>query len=153
MSSQRGNVQRNRPQKYKNTVAFKNNRHDTSKKTASLNQLEMGGLCTRCKAKIEWKIRYKKYKALTKPRTCVRCGQRNVKRAYFSACESCIYTFSICGKCGMEVNTAPPLRALEEAQSLIAVQETLLRMTESKTNEPETWGPGGSDDPGDESQQ
>lgn len=69
MSSQRGNVQRNRPQKYQNTFAFKNNMHDTSKKTTSLNRLEMDGLCARCKAIIEWKIRYKKYKPLTKPRT------------------------------------------------------------------------------------
>ncbi|VDM18011.1 unnamed protein product [Hydatigera taeniaeformis] len=69
MSSQRGNAQRNRPQKHKNSVAFRNNKYDTSKKTASLNQLEMDGLCTRCREIIEWKIRYKKYKSLTKPRT------------------------------------------------------------------------------------
>ncbi|EUB62939.1 hypothetical protein EGR_02380 [Echinococcus granulosus] len=69
MSSQRGNTQRSRPQKYQNTSAFKNNMHDTSKKTALLNQLEMDGLCARCEAIIEWKIRYKKHKPLTKPRT------------------------------------------------------------------------------------
>ncbi|VDK32769.1 unnamed protein product [Taenia asiatica] len=77
----------------------------------------MDGLCARCKAIIEWKIRYKKYKPLTKPRTCVKCGQRSVKRAYFTTCESCISALNICGKCAMEVNTVPPLSALEQGET------------------------------------
>lgn len=90
--------------------------HDTSKKTALLNQLEMDGLCARCEAIIEWKIRYKKHKPLTKPRTCIRCGQRSVKRAYFTTCELCISAFNTCGKCGQEINAVPPLPALEQGE-------------------------------------
>ncbi|CDS36984.1 protein of unknown function DUF2039 [Echinococcus multilocularis] len=76
----------------------------------------MDGLCARCEAIIEWKIRYKKYKPLTKPRTCVRCGQRSVKRAYFTTCELCISALNTCGKCGQEINAVPPLPALEQGE-------------------------------------
>ena len=69
MSTERGNVQRQRPQKYMNATAFKNNAHHTSSQIVTLNELETPGLCHRCRSIIEWKVRYKKYKPLTNPRT------------------------------------------------------------------------------------
>jgi hypothetical protein len=65
MSTQKGNSNRNRPQKYKNTKAFKNDLHDTSHTTKLINSLEFYGLCKRCKEIIDWKVKYKKYKPLT----------------------------------------------------------------------------------------
>jgi hypothetical protein len=69
MSSQRGNVARTRTQKYKNKSAFKNDLHDKSQKTQMIKSLVPVGLCLRCKEKIEWKIKYKKYKPLSQPAT------------------------------------------------------------------------------------
>ena len=68
MSSQKGNLKKTGPPKYKNERAFKNNLHDTSKKQKEINSLEFHGLCEHCKGVIEWKVKYKKYKPLTAPK-------------------------------------------------------------------------------------
>lgn len=65
MSSQRGNTARKRPQKHKNSRAFKNDLHDCSQKIKMINSLQLTGLCARCKETIEWKIKYRKYKPLS----------------------------------------------------------------------------------------
>ncbi|KAH9520274.1 hypothetical protein Btru_060406 [Bulinus truncatus] len=99
MSSQRGNVARTRQQKYTNSKAFKNNLHDTSKKTKDINNVIPVGLCQRCKEIIEWKIKYKKYKPLSQPATCIRCHSKTVKRAYYTVCQPCSEQAQVCGKC------------------------------------------------------
>ena len=68
MSTQRGNVQKAGPPKYQNKTKFRNDLHESSQKTKSLNELDITGVCVRCKAIIEWKIKYKKYKQLTQPK-------------------------------------------------------------------------------------
>lgn len=68
MSSQRGNVKKQKAQKHQNTKAFKNNLHDTSGKAKLINSLQVTQCCARCTEVIEWKIRYKKYKPLTVPK-------------------------------------------------------------------------------------
>ena len=68
MSSQKGNAQRNRPQKHKNVRVFKNDLYDTSHICKKINQLEFYGLCAHCKDIIDWKVKYKKYKLLTVPK-------------------------------------------------------------------------------------
>lgn len=68
MSSQKGNVNRTRPQKHTNIHAFKNSMHDTTRLTQMLNSLEIHGVCARCKDQIEWRIKYKKYKPLASPK-------------------------------------------------------------------------------------
>lgn len=69
MSSQKGNVRKCRPQKYQNKSAFKNVYHDTSKRTKEIVNTVVAGVCARCKDIIDWKIKYKKYKPLTQPKT------------------------------------------------------------------------------------
>ena len=68
MSSQRGNAQKKKSQKHKNTTVFKNDLHDTSTKMKKINSLEHYGVCTRCKDIVDWKVKYKKYKPLTIPK-------------------------------------------------------------------------------------
>lgn len=68
MSTQRGNSHRTRPQKHKNTHAFKNNMHDTTGVTQMLNSLDIYGVCARCRDQIQWRIKYKKYKPLPAPK-------------------------------------------------------------------------------------
>ncbi|CAF4883919.1 unnamed protein product [Pieris macdunnoughi] len=99
MSLSKGNLQRNRPQKHQNRTTFKNDLHDTSKKTKTLNALQISGVCPRCKEIIEWKIKYKKYKPLATPRKCVGCDQKNVKQAYHIFCKKCAAEKNVCAKC------------------------------------------------------
>ncbi|XP_046975367.1 uncharacterized protein C9orf85 homolog [Vanessa cardui] len=99
MSCSRGNTTRTRPQKHQNRTVFKNTLHDTSKKTKLLNNLEVTGVCERCKGIIEWKIKYKKYKPLTVPGKCVSCEQRNIKHAYHVMCNKCATEKKVCTKC------------------------------------------------------
>ena len=100
MSSQKGNVKRNRPQKYQNKTVFKNNLHDTSKKTKELNNLEITSVCKKCKNILEWKIKYKKYKVLKAPKTCTKCHKKTVKHSYHTICSNCSQSQKVCAKCG-----------------------------------------------------
>lgn len=99
MSSQKGNVSRTRAQKHKNATAYKNTLHDTSHWTKNILKTTQDGLCARCKEVIEWKIKYKKYKPLTQPATCVRCHQKTVKKAYYTVCQPCATQHEVCAKC------------------------------------------------------
>ncbi|OWR50784.1 uncharacterized protein C9orf85 homolog [Danaus plexippus] len=99
MSCAKGNIQRTRPQKHQNRTAFKNDLHDTSKKTKFLKSLDISGVCERCKEIIEWKIKYKKYKPLTAPKKCVGCEQKTIKHAYHVLCSKCATEKRVCAKC------------------------------------------------------
>lgn len=100
MSSQKGNANRSRPQKYQNRVSFKNDLHDKSHKTKIINNLEIVDVCERCKKIIEWKIKYKKYKPLKAPGTCTKCTQKTVKHTYHTICLPCAKQHEVCPKCG-----------------------------------------------------
>uniref|UniRef100_A0A1B6MG56 Uncharacterized protein n=1 Tax=Graphocephala atropunctata TaxID=36148 RepID=A0A1B6MG56_9HEMI len=100
MSSQRGNVSRTRPQKHKNSRVFKNNLHDKSKKTQIINSITVTDTCNRCKAIIEWKIKYKKYKQLKSAKTCIKCSNKTVKQSYHTICGLCVKNLKVCAKCG-----------------------------------------------------
>lgn len=106
MSCSKGNTNRTRAQKHQNKTAFKNNLHDTSKKTKILNSLEVTGVCTRCKEIIEWKIKFKKYKPLAAPRKCIGCEQKTVKYAYHVLCTSCAADKKVCAKCNKDINVS-----------------------------------------------
>ncbi|CAG0916158.1 unnamed protein product [Notodromas monacha] len=98
MSSQRGNVSRARPQKYKNGKAFKNDLYNGDAVRA-LNNLEITNVCGHCEEVIRWKITYSKYKPLTVPGKCVHCERKSVRRAYMVICEECVAMTKKCGKC------------------------------------------------------
>lgn len=73
MSTQRGGGEnRSRPQKHKNKFAFKNDLHDKTPQMKKINALNVAEVCERCKAQIEYKIKYKKYKPLSQAKTCVK---------------------------------------------------------------------------------
>ena len=69
MSSQRGNSVKTGAPKHKNKVGFCNTMHDRSKKNLTLVNMNITGCCQRCKDIIDWKIKYKKYKPLSQPKT------------------------------------------------------------------------------------
>lgn len=99
MSTERGNVSRKRPQKYKNRTVFKNDLHDKTPQQKKLNSLHVSEVCNRCKDIIEWKIKYKKYKPLSQAKTCTRCQQRNILKAYHVICRGCALAALVCAKC------------------------------------------------------
>lgn len=100
MSSQKGNVKKSGGQKYQNSTSFKNNLHDKSDKTKFLNSLQITDVCLRCKSILEWKIKYKKYKLLKNPSTCVKCKEKKVTQSYRIMCQPCALKLKVCPKCG-----------------------------------------------------
>ncbi|XP_074136808.1 uncharacterized protein C9orf85 homolog isoform X4 [Sminthopsis crassicaudata] len=68
MSSQKGNVTRTRPQRHQNAFSFKNDKFDTSIQTKRINAKLHDGVCHHCKEVLEWRVKYSKYKPLSKPK-------------------------------------------------------------------------------------
>ncbi|XP_029775334.1 uncharacterized protein C9orf85 homolog isoform X3 [Suricata suricatta] len=68
MSSQKGNVARSRPQRHQNTFSFKNDKFDKSIQTKKINAKLHDGVCQHCKEVLEWRVKYSKYKPLSKPK-------------------------------------------------------------------------------------
>lgn len=99
MSSQRGNIARSRPQKHQNRKVFKNDLHDTNIRTKRINQIQIVNVCDRCRAILEWKIKYKKYKLLKAPKACNKCGEKAVKQPYHTICQPCASQLNACPKC------------------------------------------------------
>lgn len=114
MSTQRGNAQRTRPQAHQNTKAFKNDLHDSSSQTKLINNIDLSGVCERCKSILEWKIKYKKYKPLKAPKKCVKCEQKTVKKAYHTVCFPCAKLLNVCPKCGKNEKVIEKLISIEE---------------------------------------
>ena len=78
--STRGGDNTKKAQKYKNTFAFKHN--PSSMKTKKLIKSPLDFLCQRCYDILEWKIKYRKYKALTCPAKCNLCTEKTCFKAY-----------------------------------------------------------------------
>ncbi|XP_018017732.1 uncharacterized protein C9orf85 homolog [Hyalella azteca] len=111
MSSQRGNVVRTRPQKHKNKKVFDNLRFDTNHRSKMIAELDVVQVCETCNNIIEWKIKYKKYKPLSQPKTCTKCSDKTIVNAYHTVCLPCATSLGICCKCAKEkkvVKEAPP---------------------------------------------
>ncbi|KAK8804264.1 riken cDNA family protein [Blastocystis sp. subtype 4] len=96
MSTRRGGV-RSRPPAHQNTFAYRHNKN--SKKTAKIAAMPIYLVCARCREKIEWKKKYRKYKPLTAPAKCEKCGNRNVKAAYHHWCDDCARANRVCAMC------------------------------------------------------
>ncbi|WOK91631.1 hypothetical protein Cni_G00322 [Canna indica] len=74
-----------------------------------INETELGGklrpfaaisgVCPRCREQIDWKRRYGKYKPISEPAKCQKCGKRAVRQAYHNICSACSKEHGICAKC------------------------------------------------------
>ncbi|CAI5737614.1 unnamed protein product [Peronospora farinosa] len=119
MSSQRGNMKKRAP-KHQNSFAFKHN--PKSKKTERIMLMPIHGLCEKCHQQIEWRKKYRKYKPLTQPGSCIFCHQKNVTSAYHSSCDSCAKERDICAKCCL-------------TKEIVASEQELLAEHEKKERE------------------
>ncbi|XP_066224102.1 uncharacterized protein C9orf85 homolog [Saccopteryx leptura] len=108
MSSQKGNVARSRPQRHQNTFSFKNDKFDKSVQTKKINEKLHDGVCQRCKEVLEWRVKYSKYKLLSKPKKCVKCLQKTVKDSYYIMCRPCACELEVCAKCGKKEDIVIP---------------------------------------------
>jgi Uncharacterized conserved protein (DUF2039) len=115
MSTARGSgVGRTRAQAYQNTHAFRHNKN--SKKSNLLRaRVNTGGLCLRCSEKIEWRIKYRKYKPLTQPRKCNGCDERSVRHAYRTLCDDCADKRGVCPQCAEATRVNPKVPSKTEA--------------------------------------
>ncbi|KAG7377924.1 hypothetical protein PHYPSEUDO_010845 [Phytophthora pseudosyringae] len=116
MSSQRGNVKKSAP-KHQNGYAFKHN--PKSKKTERILSMPIHGLCEKCRKQIEWRKKYRKYKPLTQPGSCIYCHQKSVTSAYHASCDPCAKERDICAKCCL-------------AKEIVASEQELLAEHEQK---------------------
>ena len=99
MSSQIGNSRKRGPQKHQNSTAWKADKHKSDPKTKLVQSLTVTNCCQHCTGVIEWKIKYGKYKPLTQPSKCVKCGEKRIKFAYHTLCQKCTETTGHCAKC------------------------------------------------------
>ncbi|KAM9095748.1 uncharacterized protein C9orf85 homolog isoform X1 [Sarcophilus harrisii] len=109
MSSQKGNVTRTRPQRHQNAFSFKNDKFDTSIQTKRINAKLHDGVCQRCKEVLEWRVKYSKYKPLSKPKKCIKCLQKTVKDSYHTICRPCACELEVCAKCGKKEEIVIPI--------------------------------------------
>ena len=80
-----------------NRYAYIHNRN--SRLTREILAMPIGGICPTCRAVLEWRKRFRKYKPLTVPKRCVRCGEKTVKEAYHVICRPCGAKNKTCAKC------------------------------------------------------
>ncbi|KAL1786751.1 hypothetical protein HispidOSU_024854 [Sigmodon hispidus] len=111
----KGNVTRSRPQKHQNTFTFKNDKFDKSIQTKKINAKLHDGVCQHCKEVLEWRVKYSKYKPLSKPKKCVRCLQKTVKDSYHIMCRPCACELEVCAKCGKKEDIVIPFNKETEA--------------------------------------
>ncbi|XP_021550100.1 uncharacterized protein C9orf85 homolog [Neomonachus schauinslandi] len=114
MSSQKGNVARSRPQRHQNTFSFKNDKFDKSVQTKKINAKLHDGVCQHCKEVLEWRVKYSKYKPLSKPKKCVKCLQKSVKDSYYIMCRACACELEVCAKCGKKEDIVIPFNKESE---------------------------------------
>lgn len=111
MSTKRGQDKKQGPPKHPNSTTWKVdkwNKSDT--KTKLLQNLVITNCCARCTDILEWKIKYGKYKPLSAPGKCVKCGEKRVKFAYNVLCAVCVKTDGACAKCGQRGSAGASLR-------------------------------------------
>ncbi|XP_072467631.1 uncharacterized protein C9orf85 homolog isoform X2 [Notamacropus eugenii] len=110
MSSQKGNVTRTRSQRHQNAFSFRNDKFDSSVRTKRINAKLHDGVCQHCKEVLEWRVKYSKYKPLSKPKKCVKCLQKTVKDSYHMICRPCACELEVCAKCGKKEEIVLPLQ-------------------------------------------
>lgn len=120
---------RSRPQKHQNTFTFKNDKFDKSVQTKKINAKLHDGVCQRCKEVLEWRVKYSKYKPLTKPKKCVKCLQKTVKDSYHIICRPCACELEVCAKCGKKEDIVIPFNKEPENSANIENQGSNCRQS------------------------
>lgn len=115
------------PPAHANSFAFHHN--PSSKLTAHILSLPINGLCPSCRAVIEWRKRYRKYKPLTVVKKCTACGEKRIKDAYHVICNQCAQkNGGQCAKCLL-----PPAQWKKESEVQIDSEGRAIGSRDEKT--------------------
>ena len=90
------------------------------KKEANIQRLMCEGVCNKCRAKVQWRFQFNKYKPLTKIANCQSCKQKCVTKAYRTMCDKCACAKKACSSCCEDMETA---NALYKAYAAAAVDD------------------------------
>ncbi|XP_054514120.1 uncharacterized protein C9orf85 homolog isoform X2 [Pan troglodytes] len=82
--------------------------HTAGVELQKINAKLHDGVCQRCKEVLEWRVKYSKYKPLSKPKKCVKCLQKTVKDSYHIMCRPCACELEVCAKCGKKEDIVIP---------------------------------------------
>lgn len=74
-----------------------------------------GGVCDRCREKVQWRFKYNKYKPLKAPGSCQGCRQKTVVKAYRTLCDRCSAQRHCCPSCCVDIVEANKAYALASA--------------------------------------
>lgn len=66
---------------------------------------------------MEWRVKFSKYKLLSKPKKCVKCLQKTVKDPYHIICRPCAGKLEVCAKCGKEEEIVIPIDKEDRTES------------------------------------
>ena len=79
------------------------------KKELNIQRLMCEGVCNKCRAKVQWRFQFNKYKPLTKVANCQSCKQKCVTKAYRTMCDKCACAKKECSSCCEDMETANAL--------------------------------------------
>ncbi|XP_069737074.1 uncharacterized protein C9orf85 homolog isoform X1 [Phaenicophaeus curvirostris] len=122
MSTERGNARRTRPQRHQNARAFRNDKYDCSARRKKINAKLHDGVCQHCKGILEWRVKFSKYKLLSKPKKCVKCLQKTVKDPYHIICRPCAGKLEVCAKCGKEEEIVIPINKGQDGTGSVTTE-------------------------------
>eukprot|EP00041_Stephanoeca_diplocostata_P021680 m.508764 g.508764 ORF g.508764 m.508764 type:complete len:229 (-) comp21886_c0_seq2:2751-3437(-) len=147
MSTRKGSAAK-RGQKYQNTVAFNNVKYGIDTKMEKILGAPVGAVCKRCKEKIEWRKKFKKYKILSAPASCEKCKKKTIRHSYHRMCLECAGAAQVCAMCkqssddivDMPASKMEQLRIQQEEEHKIAMmrerdRRTFLRRKEREEEE------------------
>jgi Uncharacterized conserved protein (DUF2039) len=108
-----------------NKVKFVRNRDvklkdNELKKEANIARLMCEGVCARCRAKVQWRFQYNKYKPLKNLANCQNCKQKCVTKAYRTWCDKCASSKKACSSCCEDMETANALYKKETDEKAAA---------------------------------
>lgn len=133
MSSRRGGLAKG-PPKHQNRTSWKPDCAVKKKDRELGGNLHpypaITGVCPRCKSQIEWRRKYGKYKALTAPAKCNKCGKRAVRQAYHALCAGCASERNVCAKCCLPSETIVGRNAEKEEGEQKELEKALKNLRE-----------------------
>lgn len=89
--------------KHQNTTAFECGRYNKTPSQKIAESVSTTCFCKKCKAVVDWKIKFGKYKPLTTMRKCDECQEKKINAAYHRICVDCSQ-MRRCPKCGDNLN-------------------------------------------------
>ncbi|KAF1744904.1 hypothetical protein MXB_2989, partial [Myxobolus squamalis] len=85
--------------KHQNVSSYDCNKYNKIIDQKATLSIAKENICQKCLKKIEWKIKFGKYKPLTTLRSCNKCHLKQINRAYNKVCDVCSKNEKICANC------------------------------------------------------